>query len=343
MSLAKSLTVRTAENVSSRSFGGTSQFRVRASRNRAVRAARLECVNAVKFASASKAGKRGEDACFTVQEQDRTFLAVYDGRNGPDAAQYLKENFYNTLVKEMDAAPPANAFVSAYLSTDKAMCTATPPGLFGMFQARGVGGPRCASTAVTALVTGDKLVVANVGDCKALAIKGGEATQLTADHTGESEEERERLQAAIIATLKEKEDVAARIAQRDPSKVFLYGDDVSRGTGFTWQLVQAGTSFPIGGAVTRSLGDAFLSASDQLPQGYGMIADPAVTTIPAGDASWLVLASAPVWKSLTNEEVAKACTSGGDADAAAAAVLAAASAKADADADLTVVVAQLDA
>jgi len=308
-----------------------------------LRVARLECVNAVKFASASKAGKRGEDASFTIQEKDKTFLAVYDGRNGADAAQYLKENFYNNFSKEMESAPPANAFVSAYVGTDKTMCTSTPPGLFGMFQARGIGGARCASTAVTALVMGDNVVVANAGDCRALAIKGDEVSQLTVDHTGESEEERARMEEAIIATLKEKEDVAARIAQRDPSKVFLYGDAVSRGTGFTWQLVQAGTSFPVGSAVTRSLGDAFLSSSDQLPRGYGMIAEPAVTTIPVSDASWLVLASAPVWKSLGNEEVAKACMSGGDADAAAKAVLAAASAKAGEDEDLTVLVAQLDA
>eukprot|EP00242_Pyramimonas_sp_CCMP2087_P010292 CAMPEP_0198212324 /NCGR_PEP_ID=MMETSP1445-20131203/25651_1 /TAXON_ID=36898 /ORGANISM="Pyramimonas sp., Strain CCMP2087" /LENGTH=342 /DNA_ID=CAMNT_0043886743 /DNA_START=54 /DNA_END=1082 /DNA_ORIENTATION=+ len=342
MSTAHSLSACTAKNACFRASVAPHHLKIRASKGRALRVTRLECVSAVKFASKSKEGKRGEDASFITQEGDLTFLGVYDGRNGASAAQYLKENFYANLTEEMKSAPPAKALVSAYLATDKTMCTSTPPGPFGMFKARGIGGPRCAATAVTALVMGDTIVVANVGDCKALAIKGEEVTLLTEDHSGGNKDERQRIQTAILATLKEKGDISAKIGTKDPSKVFRFDTDVTPGTGFTWQLVQAGTSFPVGSAVTRSMGDAFLKPSDQLPQGYGMIASPFVSApLPLADATWLVLASAPVWRFLTNQEVAAACK--GSAEESATAILAAASAKAGAEEDLTVTVAKLDA
>lgn len=59
-------------------------------------------------------------------------------------------------------------------------------GFFGQFSERGIGGSKCGSTGVVALLyTKDKrrkLLTANVGDSRALLIKGGEAEQLTTDH-----------------------------------------------------------------------------------------------------------------------------------------------------------------
>ena len=60
--------------------------------------------------------------------------------------------------------------------------------------ARGVGGPMCGSTGLVALVYGDTLLCANVGDARAVLVEGGAATQLSYDHVPEDEDERYRIE-----------------------------------------------------------------------------------------------------------------------------------------------------
>jgi hypothetical protein len=56
-----------AKNASFRASVAPHHLKNRALKGRAMRVTRLECVSAVKFASKSKEGKRGEDASFITQ------------------------------------------------------------------------------------------------------------------------------------------------------------------------------------------------------------------------------------------------------------------------------------
>ncbi|KAK3286278.1 hypothetical protein CYMTET_6157 [Cymbomonas tetramitiformis] len=111
-----------------------------------------------------------------------------------------------------------------YIEADKKLINYQPPGLFGMFAARGLGGGRCFSTGATVYIKDGKLTVANIGDVKAILGNSDKVQQLSVDHVGSDEDEQQRIQEAVIACLKEKEDVTAKIAIRAPENFFQYGD-----------------------------------------------------------------------------------------------------------------------
>lgn len=297
---------------------------------------------AVQYSVATKSGKKKEDAHFIKSDSESTFLSVFDGAQGSDAAEYLKENLYSIFEEKSKSISMATRILEeTYIEADKKLINYQPSGLFGMFAARGLGGPRCFSTGATVYIKDGKLTVANIGDVKAILGNSGGVRQLSVDHVGSDEDEQQRIQEAVIASLKEKEDVTAKMAIRVPENFFQYGDACTY-PGFTWQLIQAGTSFPIGGPVTRGFGSAFLSGSELLPEGYGFIAKPAVTQVDAELGSWVILASAPVWRHLTAQEAMDAAKSSSKGvEGAAEAVLGAAALQEDDDA--TVMIAEITA
>ncbi|KAK2988500.1 hypothetical protein RJ640_014515 [Escallonia rubra] len=99
-------------------------------------------------------------------------FAIYDGHMGHDVAKYLQSNLFDNILKEHDFwINTESAIKRAYHSTDKDILEQS----FHL----GKGG----STAVTAiLINGEKLVVANVGDSRAVICKKGLAKQLSVDH-----------------------------------------------------------------------------------------------------------------------------------------------------------------
>ncbi|EXB44628.1 putative protein phosphatase 2C 58 [Morus notabilis] len=99
-------------------------------------------------------------------------FAIFDGHLGHDVANYLQNHLFENILKEPGFwTDTENAIKRAYHKTDEEI-------LHKSFSL-GKGG----STAVTAiLINGRKLVVANVGDSRAVICKNGVAKQLSVDH-----------------------------------------------------------------------------------------------------------------------------------------------------------------
>ena len=85
---------------------------------------------------------------------------------------------------------PTQAIVKAYELTDKVVLQKAPD--------LGIGG----STAVTAiLIDGRQLLVANVGDSRAVLCRAGEAIQLSVDHEPKSEKRDIENRGGFVTTL----------------------------------------------------------------------------------------------------------------------------------------------
>ncbi|XP_027347757.1 probable protein phosphatase 2C 58 isoform X2 [Abrus precatorius] len=108
------------------------------------------------------------------KEKDRELglFAIFDGHLGHDVASYLQNHLFQNILKQQDFwSLTERAVKRAYLETDEKI----------LEQALVLG--RGGSTAVTAiLIDGQKLVVANVGDSRAVICENGKARQLSVDH-----------------------------------------------------------------------------------------------------------------------------------------------------------------
>ncbi|CAM6030208.1 unnamed protein product [Sphagnum balticum] len=107
-----------------------------------------------------------------VKDHEVGLFAVYDGHLGHNVADYLQRNLFDNILNEASFwKDPASAIKEAYLNTDIIILDNAPN--------LGPGG----STAVTAiLIDGKELLVANVGDSRAVLSRGGVAEQLSIDH-----------------------------------------------------------------------------------------------------------------------------------------------------------------
>ncbi|WCJ30817.1 Protein phosphatase 2C family protein [Euphorbia peplus] len=107
-----------------------------------------------------------------INHNELGLFAIFDGHLGHDVANYLQHHLFDNILKEHDFwTDTESALRRAYDKTDAEILQKA----FTL----GKGG----STAVTAiLMNGQKLVVANVGDSRAVLCKKGVAKQLSVDH-----------------------------------------------------------------------------------------------------------------------------------------------------------------
>jgi protein phosphatase 1L len=119
-----------------------------------------------------------------VKDHEIGLFAVYDGHLGHSVAHYLQQNLFDNILSEASFwTDPTKAIGQAYLTTDATILDNAPN--------LGPGG----STAVTAiLIDGKDLLVANVGDSRAVLSKGGVADQLSIDHDPGQPAERGRIE-----------------------------------------------------------------------------------------------------------------------------------------------------
>ncbi|KAL3741285.1 hypothetical protein ACJRO7_016855 [Eucalyptus globulus] len=104
--------------------------------------------------------------------------AIFDGHSGCKVAEYLQHHLFDNILSEPDFwTNPTRAIKRAYKKTNNEV-------LQGVVSSRG------GSTAVTAvLINREKLIVANVGDSRAIICENGKAKQITVDHEPQKERE----------------------------------------------------------------------------------------------------------------------------------------------------------
>ncbi|XP_072952285.1 probable protein phosphatase 2C 62 isoform X1 [Typha angustifolia] len=112
-----------------------------------------------------------------VDGHELGLFAIFDGHLGHDVPDYLRSHLFENILKEPDFwSDPESAITKAYKLTDSKILE------------KAVELGRGGSTAVTAiLIDGEDLVVANIGDSRAVISKNGVAEQLSTDHEPDKE------------------------------------------------------------------------------------------------------------------------------------------------------------
>ncbi|KAK1303834.1 putative protein phosphatase 2C 27 [Acorus calamus] len=111
------------------------------------------------------------------------FYGVFDGHGGTDAASFIRKNILKFIIE--DTHFPAHvemAIRSAFVRADYAFADAS-----SLDRSSG-------TTALTALIFGRNLVIANVGDCRAVLGKRGRAIEMSRDHKPNCTSERLRIE-----------------------------------------------------------------------------------------------------------------------------------------------------
>ncbi|KAJ0034336.1 hypothetical protein Pint_24269 [Pistacia integerrima] len=121
------------------------------------------------------------------------FYAVFDGHGGPEAAVFIKNNAMKLYFEDADLplisdiddvflAELENSHRRAFLQADHALAHECSVG------------STCGTTALTALVLGRHLLVANAGDCRAVLCRKGVAFDMSQDHKPSHLPERRRVE-----------------------------------------------------------------------------------------------------------------------------------------------------
>ncbi|XP_057539473.1 probable protein phosphatase 2C 59 isoform X1 [Amaranthus tricolor] len=144
------------------------------------------------YGYASSAGKRSSMEDFYETRIDGVdgeivgLFGVFDGHGGARAAEYVKHHLFSNLIKHPKfISDTKSAIADAYSHTDSEFLKSENS------QNRDAG-----STASTAILVGDRLLVANVGDSRAVICRGGEAIAVSRDHKPDQTDERQRIEDA---------------------------------------------------------------------------------------------------------------------------------------------------
>ncbi|MFS7946830.1 putative protein-serine/threonine phosphatase [Helianthus anomalus] len=107
-----------------------------------------------------------------VDDNELSLFAVFDGHSGRQVPDYLRSHLFDNIINEPEFwTEPEEAVKRAYEFTDSTIVN------------KAIKKRKGGSTAVTAiLINCEKLVVANVGDSRAVLCQDGVAKQLSVDH-----------------------------------------------------------------------------------------------------------------------------------------------------------------
>ncbi|KAM9281878.1 protein phosphatase 1F isoform 2-T2 [Morus bassanus] len=116
---------------------------------------------------------------------DRAYFAVFDGHGGVDAANYSATHLHvNVGLHEEIVKNPAEALKCSFQKTDEMF----------LFKAKREK-LRSGTTGVSALIVGNKLHIAWLGDSQVMLVQQGKAVTLMEPHKPEREDERARIEA----------------------------------------------------------------------------------------------------------------------------------------------------
>ncbi|CAH9110483.1 unnamed protein product [Cuscuta epithymum] len=121
-----------------------------------------------------------------IDGQTICLFGIFDGHGGSRAAEYLKKNLFENLLKHPEFVTNTKSAISeTYQQTDKEFLESEKDTL------RDDG-----STASTAVLVGNHLYVANVGDSRTIISVKGKAIALSDDHKPNRSDERKRIENA---------------------------------------------------------------------------------------------------------------------------------------------------
>ncbi|KAL1206688.1 putative protein phosphatase 2C 76 [Cardamine amara subsp. amara] len=121
-----------------------------------------------------------------IEGQRVCMFGIFDGHGGSRAAEYLKEHLFDNLMKHPQFLTDTKLALSeTYKQTDVAFLESERD----TYRDDG-------STASTAVLVGNHLYVANVGDSRTIVSKAGKAIALSDDHKPNRSDERKRIESA---------------------------------------------------------------------------------------------------------------------------------------------------
>ncbi|KAK7245750.1 hypothetical protein RIF29_40599 [Crotalaria pallida] len=250
--------------------------------------------------------KENQDSyCIRTQIQGNPnvhFFGVYDGHGqfGSECSNFVKDRLVETLSHDPALLEdPVKAYTSAFLTTNYELHNSE------------IDDSMSGTTAITVLVVGDTLYVANVGDSRAvLAVKDGNrivAEDLSSDQTPFRKDECERVKlcGARVLSVDQVEGL------KDPN-IQTWGDEESQG-GDPPRLWVPNAMYP-GTAFTRSVGD-------NLAETIGVIAVPEVSAVQlTPNHLFFVVASDGIFEFLSSQTVIDMAVSFSDPRDACAAI-----------------------
>ncbi|KAK1387660.1 Protein-serine/threonine phosphatase [Heracleum sosnowskyi] len=213
------------------------------------------------------------------------FFGVFDGhgQTGGQCANFVKRRLVENLLQESTLVDdPIKAYNAAFLATNEELHDCE------------IDDSMSGTTAITVLVVGDRLFVANVGDSRAvIAVKKGDqlvAEDLSCDQTPfrKDECERVKLEGARVLSVDQVEGL------KDPT-IQTWGDEETEGSDPPRLWVQ-NAMYP-GTAFTRSVGDS-------LAEKIGVFAVPEIKMVKlTPDHQFFVVASDGVFEFLSSQTV----------------------------------------
>ncbi|XP_011648723.1 probable protein phosphatase 2C 27 isoform X2 [Cucumis sativus] len=124
--------------------------------------------------------------CSFLNEEAVSFYGVFDGHGGKGAAQFVRDHLPRVIVDDSDFPLELEKVVTrSFMETDAAFarsCTRETSLSSG-------------TTALTAMIFGRSLLVANAGDCRAVLSRQGCAVEMSKDHRPCCTKERKRIEA----------------------------------------------------------------------------------------------------------------------------------------------------
>ncbi|KAK3134719.1 hypothetical protein QOZ80_5BG0409860 [Eleusine coracana subsp. coracana] len=121
-----------------------------------------------------------------IDDKQISLFGIFDGHGGSRAAEYLKEHLFENLMKHPEFMTNTKlAIIETYKKTDSEFLDSERT------SHRDDG-----STASSAVLMGNHLYVANVGDSRAVISKAGKAIALSEDHKPNRSDERKRIESA---------------------------------------------------------------------------------------------------------------------------------------------------
>ncbi|KAK9947435.1 hypothetical protein M0R45_003061 [Rubus argutus] len=121
-----------------------------------------------------------------LNEEAISFYGVFDGHGGKDAAQFVRDNLPRVIVEDSDFPVELEKVITrSFVETDAAFAKTC-----SLRSSLASG-----TTALTAMIFGRSLLVANAGDCRAILSRCGAAIEMSKDHRPCCAKERRRIES----------------------------------------------------------------------------------------------------------------------------------------------------